>query len=64
MVKTSKGVVAALVLGSLIAGLTGCRKEGPAERAGKEIDRSAEKVGKEIEKAGEKMKDVLSRIRR
>lgn len=64
MMKMSKGVVAALVLGSLIAGLSGCKKEGPAERAGKEMDRSAEKVGKEIEKAGEKMKDALSQMRR
>ena len=60
MMNMSKGVVAALVVGILIAGLPGCRKEGPAERAGKEIDRSAEKVGKEIEKAGGKMKELLS----
>lgn len=64
MRKMSKGVVAALVLGIVIAGLPGCRKEGPAERAGREIDRSAEKVGKEIEKAGGKMKELLSDMRR
>ena len=64
MMKMSKGVVAALVLGSLVAGLSGCRKEGPAERAGKEIDRSVEKAGQEIEKAGEKMKDVIDILKK
>ena len=64
MKKMSKGVVAALVLGSLVAGVSGCRKEGPAERAGREIDRSTEKAGKEIEKAGEKMKDVLNQLKK
>lgn len=64
MRKMSKGVVAALVLGSLVAGLSGCRKEGPAERAGKEIDRSVEKAGQEIEKAGEKMKDVIDVLKK
>lgn len=64
MTKMSKGVVVALVLGSLVAAVSGCRKEGPAERAGKEIDRSAEKVGKEIEKAGGKMKDLFSDMKR
>jgi len=62
--KMRKGVVAALVLGSVVAGLSGCRKEGPAERAGKEIDRSVEKAGREIEKAGEKMKDVIDILKK
>ena len=61
MTKIGKSVIAALVLGTLVAGLSGCqKKEGPAERAGKEIDKATEKTGKEIdkavEKAGEKMK--------
>lgn len=64
MTKMSKGVVVALLLASLIAGVSGCRKEGPAERAGKEIDRSAEKVGKEIEKAEGKMKELFSDMKR
>ena len=56
MIKT---VVVALLLGCLVIGASGCRKEGPAERAGREIDEAAEKAGKEMEKAGEKMKDAL-----
>ena len=65
--KMSKVVVAALLLGSLTAVVVaGCKEEGPAERAGKEMDRSAEKAGRELEKAGrelekagEKMKDAF-----
>ena len=64
MIKISKTVVVALLLGAFVAGLSGCKKEGPAERAGREIDRSAEKAGKEIEKAGEKMLDALKDLKK
>ena len=68
MTKISRSVVAALVLGILAAGVSGCKKEGPMERTGKEIDKAAEKSGQQIdkavkkageniEKAGEKIKD-------
>jgi len=53
------GVVAlalALALGALVAG---CKKEGPAQRAGREIDRAAEKAGQQIEHAGDKLKHSL-----
>ena len=37
----------------LLVGLSGCgKKEGPTERAGKEIDKTVESAGKQIEKAG------------
>ncbi|WP_136523709.1 hypothetical protein [Geomonas ferrireducens] len=64
MTKLSKVMVAALVLGSMIAGVTGCKKEGPAERAGKEIDKSVEKAGKEIDKAGAKLNNVINEIKK
>jgi hypothetical protein len=49
----------ALLAGMLIAGLSACeKKEGPAERAGKEIDKSVEKVGQSIEKAGQNLQDA------
>jgi hypothetical protein len=52
----------------IIISFTACKKEGPAERAGKKIDEtvekagdkikeSAEKAGDKIEKAGDKMKE-------
>lgn len=50
------GMLALIVSGSLA--LSGCEKEGPAEKAGKEIDNALsnadskiQSVGKEIEKA-------------
>ncbi len=42
----------------LMLGLNGCEREGPAERAGKQIDSAAEKAGEKIEKAGEKVQDA------
>ena len=76
MTKISKSVIAALVLGALVAVLSGCqKKEGPAERAGKEMDKAAEKAGQQIEKAigkagekiekaGEKIKDASKDIKK
>jgi hypothetical protein len=62
MTKISKYVVAALVLGALAAGLSGCqKKEGPAERAGKEIDQSMEKTGGQIDKSLDKAGDKMER---
>ncbi|MBU5639082.1 hypothetical protein KOM00_20375 [Geomonas sp. Red69] len=64
MMKVNKILVAALVLSSVVAGVSGCRKEGPAERAGKEIDKSVEKAGKEIEKAGAKLNDAVNQMKK
>jgi predicted small secreted protein len=65
MTKIGRSVIVALVLGILVAGLSGCqKKEGPAERAGKEMDKAAEKAGKQIEKAGEKIKDAAKDIKK
>ncbi len=57
--KSNKSVVAVLATAVLIAGLCGCQKqEGPAERAGKQVDKAVDKAGQQIEKAGEKIQDV------
>jgi len=59
MIKLGKSVKAALVMSVLIAGLSGCqKKEGPVERAGKQIDKAVEKAGQQVEKAGEKIEDA------
>jgi len=57
--KISSTVIAALVAGFLLAGVSGCKKEGPMERTGKEIDKAAEKTGDKIEKTGDKIKDIV-----
>jgi hypothetical protein len=42
----------------LALGALGCeRKEGPAEKAGKELDQGLEKAGEQMEEAGDKIKD-------
>ena len=64
MTKIGKSIVAALVLGILAAGLSGCKKEGPAERAGKEMDKAAEKAGQQIEKAGDKIMDAAKELKK
>jgi hypothetical protein len=44
---------------ALIVGLSCCqKKEGPAERAGKQLDKVVEKAGQQIEKTGEKIEDA------
>ena len=59
MMKSNKSVAAAVAVAVLIAGLYGCQKqEGPAERAGKQVDKAVDKAGEQIEKAGEKIRDA------
>jgi len=65
MMKLGETVSAALVTGALLAVLAGCQKqEGPAERAGKEIDKVVEKAGQKIEKAGESIQDAAKADKR
>ena len=62
MTTIGRSVIAALVLGILAAGVSGCKKkEGPAERAGKEIDKAAEKAGQQIDKALDKTGEKLEK---
>jgi hypothetical protein len=58
MFKSGKYVVTAFAMGILVAGLSGCKKEGPAEQAGKQIDKAVETTGQQIEKAGDKIEDA------
>ena len=58
-IKFGKTLGVALVLGALLTTLPACQKqEGPAERAGKEVDKAADKVGQQIEKAGDAVQDA------
>ncbi|PKO86750.1 MAG: hypothetical protein CVU18_13395 [Betaproteobacteria bacterium HGW-Betaproteobacteria-12] len=59
MNRSGKTLAMALAVGVLLAGLAGCeKKEGPLEKAGKEVDNAAATVGQKIEKAGEKIQDA------
>ncbi len=39
--------------------MEGCRRDGPAERTGEEIDEAVDNAGDELEEAGEKTEDGL-----
>jgi hypothetical protein len=43
----------------LVGLMIGCQKEGPAEKAGKEVDQAVEKVGQQMEKVGDSIKDAV-----
>ena len=61
MSKHKKTVSAALMMGALLVVLSGCQKqEGPAERAGKEVDKATEKAGQQIEKTGQNIQDAAT----
>lgn len=53
MLKRKHNAMAMLAMGLLALALSGCQKEGPAEKAGKEIDKTMSQAGKQIEKMGE-----------
>lgn len=44
---------------SFVLGLTGCKQEGPAEKAGKEIDKSAKQVGEDVKNLGNKVQNLM-----
>ncbi|MGP1680616.1 MAG: hypothetical protein ACTS6J_26115 [Burkholderiales bacterium] len=51
--------IIATVMSALILGLSGCpQKEGPAEKAGKSVDKAMDKAGEQIEQAGKNVQDA------
>lgn len=44
--KSFKKIVAVLTAALILAGIAGCSKEGPAEKAGKKVDQALEKAKK------------------
>ncbi len=50
-----------IVVATLSLAMAACQPhEGPAERAGKNLDNATEKAGNQIEKAGDKVKDATN----
>jgi hypothetical protein len=58
--KTMQRFAFGAVVAMMVVGLvSGCQKqEGPAEKAGKEVDKAVEKVGDTMEKAGDSIQDA------
>jgi uncharacterized membrane protein len=62
MMKLTKTAAASVLMLASLAALSACQKQaGPAERAGKEVDKAVEKVGQQIEKAGDSIEDATKR---
>lgn len=54
-------ILASAFILPLALGLAACQKEeGPAEKAGKEIDKAASALGDKIENAGDKIQGAVS----
>ena len=57
--KLKQSIASIIAMSFLAAMLYGCEKpEGPAEQAGKEIDKATETAGQKIEQAGEAIQDT------
>ena len=65
MTKLRNVVGAAVAMSILVVGLSACeKKEGPAERAGKEIDKTVQSAGQEVEKVGQQIQDAAKDARK
>ena len=53
-------VMVTAVLAAALLSVVGCEPEGPAERAGKQIDEAAEDAGDAVEDAGDKVQDAVN----
>jgi len=50
----------AMYMAVLVLALAGCQKEGPAEKAGRSIDKAAEKTGQAMDKAAKNVRDAVT----
>jgi len=78
MMSNMKGFSRALYTGLVVLALAGCKQEGPAERAGKQIDeavddltqpkgpaeRAGEKLDKAVDDAGKALEDAEKKARK
>ena len=43
-----------------ITALAACRQEGPAEKAGRQLDQATDKAARSVEKAGQNVRDAVN----
>ncbi len=55
--------IALPILAALALSIVGCRNEGAAERAGREIDEAVEDAGDAVEEAADDVKDAAEEAR-
>ena len=56
--KTLKKIMILLCSMSVLTLFSACEEQGPAERAGEQIDESVEQTRESLEEAGEEMEDA------
>lgn len=49
-----------LMITITLLALAGCQREGPAEKAGRQVDRAADNATRSVEKAGENVRDAVN----
>lgn len=64
MRNAGRSAVLALALVALVGAVTGCKKEGPAERAGRQIDQATDKAGQQMDHAGDNLKHAIKDLKR
>ena len=63
MLKTFRIGITSLAVTVLLLGLSGCKRPGPTERAGKKVDQTVQKAGQQVEKAGQQVDTAAKKIR-
>jgi hypothetical protein len=48
-----------LVIVVALLAVAACRQEGPAEKAGRQLDQAGDKASRSIEKAGDNVRDAV-----
>jgi predicted lipoprotein len=54
-------LLCSLVIGLMAISLGACKKEGPAEKAGEQVDQAVEETREELEQAGEAMEEKFDK---
>lgn len=52
------GRMKTLILMLAVVALAACRQEGPAEKAGRQLDQAGKDVARSVEKAGDNLRDA------
>jgi predicted small lipoprotein YifL len=53
-------ILTIVIAAALAASLASCQREGPAEKAGRQVDRAAQKAGDSLRDAGDKIRDAAN----
>lgn len=59
MIRFNKSISSLLAVSALFFILSGCEKQGSAEKAGKKIDSVVKEAGEKIKEAGEKLDNTV-----